>query len=99
MRAAAPVVEPAGLHLDMLRPRRSAIVDDRVERPEFSCRSMRSSKTRASSHRATPSSSRSSLRVDLGAMPGRRPTNSSFSSSSEVRLWRANPAGMPAACS
>jgi hypothetical protein len=46
IRATAPVVEPAGLNLDMLKPRRSAIADDLVERPELSSRSMRSSKTR-----------------------------------------------------
>ena len=33
--AAAPVVEPAGLNLDMLRPRWSVIANDRVERPKF----------------------------------------------------------------
>ena len=34
IRAAAPVIEPGGLTLDMLRPRRSTIADDREERPE-----------------------------------------------------------------
>ena len=36
IRAAAPVAKPAGPNLDMLRPRRSAIASDRVERPELS---------------------------------------------------------------
>ena len=34
-----------------------------------------------------------------GAMRGRGPASSSFSSSSEVRLWRTNVAGMPSYCS
>jgi hypothetical protein len=46
IRTAPPVVKPADLNLDIPSPRRSPIADDRVERPEFSCRSMRSSKTR-----------------------------------------------------
>ena len=46
IRAAPPVAKPAGLNLDILRPSRSPIADDLVERPEFSCRSMRSSETR-----------------------------------------------------
>jgi hypothetical protein len=46
IRAAAPAVEPAGLNLDMLKLKRSAIADDCVDRPEFLCRSMQSSTTR-----------------------------------------------------
>ena len=46
VRTAPPVAKPAGLNLDMQRTRRAAIADDRVERPELLCRSMRSSKKR-----------------------------------------------------
>jgi hypothetical protein len=95
--AAPPMVKPAGLNLDVLRPRRSPIADDRVERPEFSCRSMRSSKTRR------PVTSRNAIKQPEFATrrprcDARVPTNQQLVFI-ELRgaLMRANSAGMPTA--
>jgi hypothetical protein len=95
IRAAVPVVEPAVLNLDMLRPRRSVIADDRVERPEFSCRSMRSSKTRR------PLTSRNAIKQPRCAArrarcnAGTRSNQQLVFIEPEVRSQRTNVAEMP----